>query len=98
MESGASSLHVCSSGISAERYKVFWIHSTIRWIALHVLESDGKNKRGITVLCWAKGCVMWGSHWILAPALEPRIVLPMDKYIAVGFGAAYVTSDGETVW
>lgn len=41
---------------------------------------------------------MWGSTWILAPALEPRAVLPMDKHIAVGFGAAYVTRDGETVW
>jgi hypothetical protein len=39
VEPGAASVHVCSSGISAERYKVFWIHAVIGWIALFVLES-----------------------------------------------------------
>lgn len=34
---------------------------------------------------------------LIAP-LEPRHVLPMSKVIAVGFGAAYVTCDDETVW
>jgi hypothetical protein len=31
-------------------------------------------------------------------ALEPRHTLPMTKVIAVGFGAAYVTQDGNTIW
>lgn len=35
---------------------------------------------------------------ILQPALEPLSVLPMDKVICVGFGAAFVTRDGDTVW
>lgn len=26
------------------------------------------------------------------------VMLPLDAWIAVGFGAAYVTRDGETVW
>jgi hypothetical protein len=30
--------------------------------------------------------------------IEPRHILPMDKVIAVGFGAAYVSCDGETIW
>lgn len=30
--------------------------------------------------------------------VEPRHVLPMEKVIAVGFGAAFVTCDGVTVW
>ena len=30
--------------------------------------------------------------------IEPRHILPMDIVIAVGFGAAYVSCDGETVW
>ena len=50
VESGAASVHVCGSGVSTERHKVFGIHATIRWIALHVLESDSEIKRGITVL------------------------------------------------
>jgi hypothetical protein len=49
VESGAASVHVCSSGISAEGYKIFRIHAVIGWIALHVLESDSEIKRGITV-------------------------------------------------
>ena len=35
---------------------------------------------------------------IVMPPLEPRHVLQMDKVIAVGFGAAFVTCDGETIW
>lgn len=35
---------------------------------------------------------------ILQPALQPRQVLPLEKVIAVGFGAAYVSRDGDTVW
>ena len=30
--------------------------------------------------------------------LEPRHILPMEKVIAVGFGAAYLSCDGETIW
>jgi hypothetical protein len=30
--------------------------------------------------------------------IEPRHILPMDKVIAVGFGAAYVSCDEETIW
>jgi hypothetical protein len=39
VEPGASSLHVCGSGIGAERHKIFRIHAVIGWIALFVLES-----------------------------------------------------------
>jgi len=35
---------------------------------------------------------------IVMPQLEPRHVLSLDKVIAVGFGAAFVTRDGETIW
>jgi len=35
---------------------------------------------------------------IVMPPLEPRHVLSLDKVIAVGLGAAFVTRDGETIW
>ena len=35
--------------------------------------------------------------WFEKP-LEPRNILPMEKVIAVGFGAAYLSCDGETIW
>jgi hypothetical protein len=30
--------------------------------------------------------------------LQPRHILPINKVIAVGFGAAYVSCDDETIW
>jgi len=36
--------------------------------------------------------------WKKMPPIEAGRCLPMAKHIAVGFGAAYVTRDGVTVW
>lgn len=41
---------------------------------------------------------MSNSVTILMEPLEPRRTLSMEKVICVGFGAAYVSCDGETVW
>lgn len=35
---------------------------------------------------------------MLMQPLEPRRCLPLDKVIAVGFGAAWVSCDSNTVW
>jgi hypothetical protein len=71
VESGAASVYVCSSGFSAEGYKIFRIHAVIGWIALHVLESDSEIKRGITVLCSETTIGMWQAcellrDWLLS--------------------------------
>lgn len=36
--------------------------------------------------------------FIAMPALEPRKIASMEMVICVGFGSAYVSRDGETVW
>jgi len=41
---------------------------------------------------------MKGACMVVQEPIEPRSILPMSKVIAVGFGAAYVSRDGETFW
>jgi hypothetical protein len=35
---------------------------------------------------------------VIQEPLEPQRTLALDKVIAVGFGAAYVARNGETIW